>query len=734
MNSLNAAAATNSSVLIPKQTPFNYNVGINYETWEVGRKGYSIENDLQQVTQDFKLIKTFHDVAVGTANPSNPKIDPTQQQAINFIKKTTDVELVMGTNTDALARLNPDGTWKPGLMYSKAYTDKWVDMVIESFGSKAQVKQHLKTILLSNEIDMQGPPPGHAQFKAYYQQWIPTAFDNLQASLSKKGLGGIPVTTTIANYGETNVVSVQVPKYINNHWKDGWNDGKPFVLFNQYTPGFSSTDFKHVESYFEGVQKQLPGKLEVFIGETGYSSFYGAKNQADVYKEMFSWLDSMRSQGGKTVPLFVFDAFDRPAYNPSQPQEVEFGIYGENANSQPTGLKPQLDGVIPSWTDAPINAKTAASDAYHGGFGAEAFAGGSGEDVLFGGGGSDTLRGNAHNDIIEGHDGNDTLLGHSGRDIIYGGTGRDRIGGGSGNDSLFGDAGDDSITGGRGRDLLEGGDGVDILRGEAGDDKLYGGAHADTLIGAGGEDLLVGGDGNDRINGGSGSDKAYGGEGNDTFFIETLGDLIVEHESGGHDEVRVSLDSYSLAPNVEDAVLSDGAGAAQLRGNSADNSLVGNADNNLLQGLQGDDVLIGKAGDDTLAGGGGINQLVGGSGEDLLRLGRRDEVWGGSGADSFFFSGSKSTSGDLMLMDFAGLQQVGTAEADKLVFSSGLESGSFAYRGSDSFSASGNSEARLAGGERLEIDSDGDGAVDVAATLSGFTNPNQLTATDFLWL
>ena len=59
-----------SDPLIPINTPFSYNVGINYETWENGRTGYSIAADLNQITQYFGLIKTFHDGAVGTPQRS----------------------------------------------------------------------------------------------------------------------------------------------------------------------------------------------------------------------------------------------------------------------------------------------------------------------------------------------------------------------------------------------------------------------------------------------------------------------------------------------------------------------------------------------------------------------------------------------------------------------------------------------------------------------------------------
>ena len=352
-----------SDPLVPTDTPFGYNVGINYESWESGRTGYSISADLDQITEYFKLIKTYHAAAVGTSNPTTPIIDSTQAEVINYVVATSDVELVMGTASSALAQGGFGTPWSAGLMTDKAYTDAWVQMLIDAFGGAANVEQHLKAILLGNEIDANGPPPNDPLFNDY-STWIQTSFDNLQASLRDAGLGSIPVSTTIANYGSTNVVSVQITQYINDNWSADWNDGTPFVLYNQYTQdSMQSTDFKPVEDYFELVQTQVPNGLEVFIGETGYSSFNGAQNQASVYQQIFDWLDGQESSGGKTVPIFPFVAFDRPSFDTTPtPQEADFGIFGEDANSQPTGLKPDLDGLIPSWTTTPITALSLDND------------------------------------------------------------------------------------------------------------------------------------------------------------------------------------------------------------------------------------------------------------------------------------------------------------------------------------------------------------------------------------
>src|SRR5262249_13553688 len=339
--------------LIAINTPCSYNIGINYESWENGRTGYSITADLNQIIQYFGLIKTYHDVAVGTSNPQTPQIDPTQQQVISYVVGTSNVQLVMGTENSALAQLN-GSTWTAGLMTSATYTDQWVTMLINAFGSKQAVQDHLQMILLGNEVDANGPPPGNGSF-ADYQTWIDESFVNLSASLKNAGLGSIPVSTTIANYGSTNSVAVQTTAYIEQHWSKSWNNGSPIVLFNQYTqavgrhPG-ESTDYQPVINYSEALPAQI-GRGEPFVGETGYSSYYGQSNQDDVYQQIVSWLDGQYDSGGKTVPLFAFDAFDQPSQSP--PYQVNWGIFGQNSSSQPTGLKSGIS--LPSWSNTPIS-------------------------------------------------------------------------------------------------------------------------------------------------------------------------------------------------------------------------------------------------------------------------------------------------------------------------------------------------------------------------------------------
>lgn len=426
--------------LVPSKTPFGYNVGVNYESWEVGRTGYSISADLAQISDNFKLVRTYHDSESGTT----PVMDGTQLEVIQWMVANPGMELVMGTNNAAVAQGGYGSPWSAGLMTSSTYTDAWVQMLIDAYGSVANVKANLKAILLGNELDMNGPPPSDPDFDTYVNTWIPQSFDNLKASLAAAGLGSIPISTTIANYGTSNVVSVNVPAYISAHWSSAWNNGEPFVLFNQYTgDNQESTQYGPVEQYFESVETALGASLEVFVGETGYSTDWGAAKQTDVYTQIFAWLNGMRTDsGGKTVPIFLFDAFDRPAYPSGQ---VGFGVYAEGANSQPAGLKPGLETVFPSWTTKPVAKASNHSEALYGETGKQVIHAKDGDDIVLGLGGADKLFGEA---------GFDLLMGHGGKD---------RLSGGKHMDMLDGGRGDDWLTGGRGADTLSGGEGADAF-------------------------------------------------------------------------------------------------------------------------------------------------------------------------------------------------------------------------------------------------------------------------------
>ena len=74
----------------------------------------------------------------------------------------------------------------------------------------------------------------------------------------------------------------------------------------------------------------------------------------------------------------------------------------------------------------------------------------------------------------------------------------------------------------------------------------------------------------------------------------------------------------------------------------------------------------------------------------------------------------------------------GGEEGDVLEFT-GLLRGTFSYVGAGGFTGgSDNSEARVSG-NKVQVDTNGDGNADITFTLTGLTSAAQLTGTDFLF-
>ena len=143
-----------------------------------------------------------------------------------------------------------------------------------------------------------------------------------------------------------------------------------------------------------------------------------------------------------------------------------------------------------------------------------------------------------------------------------------------------------------------------------------------------GDDIIVGGSNNDRINGGEGADMMSGGEGDDLFFVDNVGDRVIENAGEGTDRVITSLDNYVLGDHVEEL---------NLRGNAFTG--YGNSLNNLLIGhfnTDDGDILFGGGGNDKIAGHDGNDELHGEEGNDLLNGGKGEDIMsGGEGNDIF---------------------------------------------------------------------------------------------------
>lgn len=147
---------------------------------------------------------------------------------------------------------------------------------------------------------------------------------------------------------------------------------------------------------------------------------------------------------------------------------------------------------------------------------------------------------------------------------------------------------------------------------------------------------------------------------------------------------------------------------ANITGSDLADTLFGGDQNDLIFGLSGDNRLFGRSGDDTL--------------------------FGGSGRDWFLFDGVIAGSVAPVIRDFDGAKVNAANGQDHVVFSSGLETGIFAYIGANAISGGGKSEARYDGPRQVQVDQDGDGAADISFRVDGVTAANLLTNTDFMWL
>lgn len=220
----------------------------------------------------------------------------------------------------------------------------------------------------------------------------------------------------------------------------------------------------------------------------------------------------------------------------------------------------------------------------------------------------------------------------------------------------------------------------DILKGDLIDvgshDQISGLAGNDSLEGMAGNDILKGGRGDDRLDGGAGADILAGGNGSDTYFVDSIGDVVIETSVtmhiGGDDLVNSYLGSYTLGANVENGRILN-TGVASLTGNGLDNLLYAGSGNNVLNGAGGIDTaaysdagtgvsvslaivgaqatggsgsdtligienLIGSNGNDTLTGNALVNNLNGRAGDDIISGGAGSDILrGGAGEDVFRF-------------------------------------------------------------------------------------------------
>jgi Ca2+-binding RTX toxin-like protein len=176
----------------------------------------------------------------------------------------------------------------------------------------------------------------------------------------------------------------------------------------------------------------------------------------------------------------------------------------------------------------------------------------------------------------------------------------------------------------------------------AGDDSLTGTEGNDSINGLAGNDTINALGGNDTIDGGSGADVMIGGAGDDLYFVDNSSDAVVESQNGGVDEVRVSVDQYTMSEFVNNGTLV-GSQVTSLFGNAADNFMTASSVTQGVQldGITGNDTLIGGSAGDELNGWQGNDSMVGGEGNDTFDgfnhpQDGADTMVGGTGDDIYF--------------------------------------------------------------------------------------------------
>ena len=294
---------------------------------------------------------------------------------------------------------------------------------------------------------------------------------------------------------------------------------------------------------------------------------------------------------------------------------------------------------------------------------------------------SDSLKGNARSNILLGGDGNDVLNGDDGTDLLDGGAGddliyadgSDRVEAGDGNDRLIlgsakalagvfvggsgndvvdfnmarfdnhgdsvsfsgfdGLAQDGTLDGTAGHDRLDlsslnflstftltirGFEGNDVITGSGNIDRIEAGDGDDIIDGGAGDDILTGHVGTDRLDGGSGADTLIGGVGDDTYYVDDAGDVVIENDGEGYDNIFSSA-SVDASGNFVDYIYLTGSANADVTGNGLNN------------------IIRANAGDNVLNGGAGIDQLsysIATSGVTISLAAAGPQATGGSGTDT----------------------------------------------------------------------------------------------------
>ena len=223
----------------------------------------------------------------------------------------------------------------------------------------------------------------------------------------------------------------------------------------------------------------------------------------------------------------------------------------------------------------------------------------------------DNLSGTNETNYMYGYGGDDTLRGNGGNDYLDGGVGADLMIGGTGHDRYFVRDVDDRVvewanSGDKGwvyafvHNVIPADDFDDFNYYQLPDnvENVHLAGDALKVIGNDLDNEMVGNNGNNYLDGKAGADEMRGRQGNDHYFVDNVGDRVIEYANQGYDRVTTLIDYY--LPDHVEAGRMEGDGDLKLFGNDLDNRLSGNRGDNVFNAGLGNNTVYGLTGHDIL--------------------------------------------------------------------------------------------------------------------------------------
>jgi Ca2+-binding RTX toxin-like protein len=107
--------------------------------------------------------------------------------------------------------------------------------------------------------------------------------------------------------------------------------------------------------------------------------------------------------------------------------------------------------------------------------------------------------------------------------------------------------------------------------------------------------VITGNSGNNVIDGGIGADTMQGGAGDDVYYVDNIGDVVIDAQGNNTIRSTINYKSAQFVGNVELI----GSNNIEVIGNDLANVLRGNTGDNRINGKKGNDVLFGGGGKDS---------------------------------------------------------------------------------------------------------------------------------------